>query len=210
MKTAASWWLTCSKQGDLFSPLINMWLRWDLFPCLPAVLLMLTHMLLPSRWTSQRRQGEMLCKQETEGWERTGKEVWRIGLGEERMKEIPSRGDETKWNLWDSWNSLASGHAVAGTAGNENTWERVLPYLYIHIGIWNFLVTRRKTRACRREVESHHVHVSGLPGQPNQPGHAAYTSKMIHLSEICPLSKFAFSSGNIILIPGPQDQWLGR
>lgn len=87
--------------------------------------------------------------------------------------------------------------------------ERVLLYVFIlEFGI--FLVTMRKTRACRREVESLHVHVSGLSGQPNQLGHAAYTSQMIHLSEVCPLFTFAFSSGNVILIPGPQVQGLRR
>lgn len=100
-------------------------------------------------------------------------------------------------------------HAVAGTAVKENTCARVLPYICVlQFGI--FLVTRRKIKACRREVESLHVRVSGLLGQQNQLGHAAYTSQMIHLSEVRPLFNFAFSSGNVILIPGPQDQWLRR
>ena len=152
---------------------------------------------------------DVMQTRKREGWEGTGKEAWRTGLEEKRMKEIPSGGGEAKCNLWDFWNSLASGHAVTGTAGNENTWESAFPYVRIlEFGI--FLLTRRKTRACRRVVESLHIHVSGLLGQLNQLGHAAYTPQMIYLSEVCPVFKFAFSSGNVILIPGPQDQWLRR
>lgn len=43
----------------------------------------------------------------------------RAGRGKgERKKEIPSGGEKAKRNLWDLRNSLVSGHAVAGTAGN--------------------------------------------------------------------------------------------
>lgn len=162
---------------------------------------MLTQMLLPSRWASQRRQGEMLCKQETEraekgqgrrpeglGWKRKG---WRKPFVEVRRQKVIYETLKFSciraYSSWYCW---------------KLKYLRVLSYVFIS-GFGIFLVRKRKTRSCKREMQSLYVHVSGLLGQLNQLGHAAYTSQMIPLPEVCPLFKFALSSDHVILIPGP-------
>lgn len=208
MKTAASRWLTSFKWGDLLSLLISAWT--------PVGFLSLPASPSPDALTCCCQAGELprgawRAAMKTRHRAEEGQRRRPEGLGWKRKRQRQSflGGRKQKVNNGTSEMHQGMQHLVLlemKISGRECTHYLLYSYWYRDF----FLVTRRKTRACRGKVESPHVHASDLLGKLTQLGHAAYTSKAIHLSEVFPLSKFAFISGNVILIPVPQDQWLRR